>query len=140
MKKHLQQRQGRFTTSRFYVLQKVRLILSRRTKKRGKKIRRFILLAVLGKVYFSNSTDHDENLEGLPWLLLFLHPAQQVVADDIDRAGLQAVFGLHHHVDAVGTQRWEPASEGLRAQANTIKITLTVPTSALPVDNSATHS
>lgn len=91
-------------------------------------------------MYFSNSTDHDENLEGLPWLLLFLHSAQQVVADDIDRAGLQAVFGLHHHVDAVGTQRWEPASEGLRAQANTIKITLTVPTSALPVDNSATHS
>lgn len=77
-------------------------------------------------------------MEGLPWLLLPVHPAQQVVADDVDRAGLQAVFGLHHHVDAVRTQRREPASEGLRARGNTIKITLTVPTLPLPVDNSAT--
>lgn len=75
-----------------------------------------------GGGYFSHPTHHDENLEGLPWLLLLLvHPAQQVVADDVDRAGLQAVFGLHHHVDAVRTQRWEPAPKGLRAQVNTIK-------------------
>lgn len=79
-------------------------------------------MAGLCRGTLSLSTDHDENLEGLPWLLLLLllvHPAQQVVADDVDRAGLQAVFGLHRHVDAVRTQRGEPASEGLRARVQT---------------------
>lgn len=131
VKRHLQQWQGRFTTSRLDVLQKVRLILNRRTTSKEREIRPSLLRAGRGPGNFRHSTDHDENLEGLPWLLLLVHPAQQVVADDVDRAGLQAVFGLHHHVDAVRTQRWEPASEGLRARVNTIKKkqkkTLTVP-------------
>lgn len=77
-------------------------------------------------------------MKGLPRLLLFVHPAQQVVADDVDRARLQAVFGLHHHVDAVRTQRGEPASEGLRAHVNAFNTTITVPTSVLLVDNPVT--
>lgn len=70
----------------------------------------------------SHSANHDKNIEELSWLLLFVHPAQEVVADDIDPTGLQAVFGLHHHVDAVRSQGWEPASEGLQACVNTCRV------------------
>lgn len=73
---------------------------------------------------FSHSANHDENIEELSWLLLFVHPAQEVVADDIDRTRLQAVFGLHHHVDAVRSQGWEPASESLQAYVNTCRVKL----------------
>lgn len=47
--------------------------------------------------------------------MLLVHPAQQVVADNVDQAGPHAVFGLYRHVDAVWTQGGEPASEGLKA-------------------------
>lgn len=73
---------------------------------------------------FSHSANHDKNTEELSWLLLFVHPAQKVIADDIDRTGLQAVFGLHHHVDAVRSQGWEPASESLQACVNTCRVKL----------------
>lgn len=60
-------------------------------------------------------THHDENVEAVSQLQL-VHPAQQVVADDVDQTRSQIVFGLHHHVDAVRTQGGEPAPEGLRVQ------------------------
>lgn len=63
---------------------------------------------------FNLTANHDENIEGVSWLLL-VHPAQEVVADDVDQTRAQIVFGLHHHVDAVRPQGGEPASEGLRA-------------------------
>lgn len=63
-------------------------------------------------------TNHDENIEA-PSRLLLVHAAQEVVADDVDQAWLQTVFGLHHHVDAVSAEGGQPASEGLQAHANT---------------------
>jgi len=63
----------------------------------------------------NHSANHDENIEG-SCLLQLVHPAQQVVAGDVDQTRPQIVFGLHHHVDAVRTQRGEPASEGLQAK------------------------
>lgn len=64
-------------------------------------------------------TDHDENTEGISWLL-FVHPTQEVVADDVDQTRAQIVFGLHHHVDAVRTQGGQPASEGLSTETPTL--------------------
>lgn len=129
--KHLKQRQGCFTTSGLHVLQKVRLILQRTTKsnvfivKSNSKIDQIItdqltdvkkdLGTKIWATQFNLTTDHDENIEGVSWLLL-VHPAQEVVADDVDQTRAQIVFGLHHHVDAVRTQGGEPASEGLQAE------------------------
>lgn len=68
----------------------------------------------LKAAHFSHTANHDEDAEGFSWLLL-VRPAQEVVADDVDQTGLQVVFGLYHHVDAVRTQGGKPASEGLSA-------------------------
>lgn len=69
----------------------------------------------LNTAQFSHTTNHDENFEGASWLLL-VHPAQKVVADDVDQTRMKAVFGLYHHIDAVMTQGGKPASEGLQAE------------------------
>lgn len=60
-----------------------------------------------------HSADHDENVEVVSRLLL-VHPAQQVVADDVHQTRPQVVFSLHHHIDAVRAQGGEPAREGLQ--------------------------
>lgn len=57
----------------------------------------------LNVTLFNHTTDHDENFKGISWLLL-VHPTQEVIAGDVDQAGAQIVFGLHHHIDAVRTQ------------------------------------
>lgn len=75
----------------------------------------------LNTAQFSHTANHDENTEGVSWLLL-VHPAQEVVADNVDQTRLQVVFGLHHHVDAVRTQGGEPASEGLQAYKDTCRV------------------
>lgn len=36
--------------------------------------------------------------------MLPVNPAEEVVADDVNQTALQLVFGLHHHIDAVGSQ------------------------------------
>lgn len=69
---------------------------------------------LLNTAQFSHTANHDENFERVSWLL-FVHPAQEVVADDVDQTRVQVVFGLYHHVDAVRTQGGKPASEGLQA-------------------------
>lgn len=61
----------------------------------------------------SFQTHHDENLEGIAWML-FLYPAQKVIADNVDQTRAEVVFGFHHHVNAIRAQGGQPASKGLQ--------------------------
>lgn len=49
--------------------------------------------------------------------LLFVHPVEQVVADDGDEAGAKAVAAFNHHINAVGSDGWQPSAESLREKS-----------------------
>lgn len=55
--------------------------------------------------------------------MLPVNPAEEVVADDVNQPGLQTVFGLHYHINAVRSQGGKPASEGLQVRIQSPSIT-----------------
>lgn len=61
----------------------------------------------------SISSHHNDHIERAG-RQLFVHLVEQVVADDIDETGAQAVPACHHHINAVDSHGRQPSAESLR--------------------------
>lgn len=64
----------------------------------------------------SACSHHNDDTEGAG-RLLFVHPVEQVIADDVDEAGAKAVSACNHHINAVGSDGRQPSPESLRERA-----------------------